>query len=79
MKKIVFISSTFEDLKEHRSRVWDLLQKYDINIRGMEKFGARTDSPLDTCLIECEQSDIYLGIIGMRLGSIDQKTGKSYT
>ena len=35
MKRTVFISSTFINLKEHRRRVWDLLDTYDVNIRGM--------------------------------------------
>ncbi|MBN2894125.1 MAG: DUF4062 domain-containing protein [Bacteroidales bacterium] len=79
MVKTVFISSTFQDLKEHRSKVWDLLQKYDVNIRGMEQFGARKENTLTTCLSECEICDIYIGIIGMRYGSIHEESGKSYT
>jgi len=79
MKKTVFISSTYEDLKKHRSKVWDLLQKYQVDIRGMEEFGARTDNSLKTCINESELSDIYIGIIGMRYGSIDKNSGKSYT
>ncbi len=79
MKKTVFISSTFEDLKSHRRKVWDLLEKYDVNVRGMEQFGARKESPLITCLSEVEQSDIFVAIIGYRLGSVDGASGKSYT
>jgi len=45
----------------------------------MEAFGARSAAPLDTCLAEVEQSNIYLGILGFRLGSIDETTGKSFT
>lgn len=79
MTKTVFISSTFEDLKEHRARVWDSLQKLDANIRGMEQFGARKENSLETCLAECELSDIFVGIVAMRYGSIDEMTGKSYS
>lgn len=79
MNKTVFISSTFVDLKEERKEIWNLLKKYDVLIRGMEQFGARKEDSLTTCLTELEQSDIYIGIIGYRLGSIDKKTGKSYT
>ncbi len=79
MKKTVFISSTFDDLKPHRSKLWDSLQNYDVNIRGMERFGARTEAPLTTCITECELSDIYIGILGMRYGSIDDLSEKSYT
>lgn len=79
IKKTVFISSTYEDLIEYRNAVWSLLETYDINIKGMEAFGARKESPLDTCLNEVSQSDIYVGIIAHRLGSIDDSSGKSYT
>lgn len=79
MKKTVFISSTFMDLKDCRRKVWDTLEDYNVNIRGMEKFGARTEKPLKTSIAELEVSDIYLGIIAFRLGSIDKKSGKSIT
>ena len=79
MKRTVFISSTYRDLIEHRRSVWEILEKFDVDVRGMEEFGARTEAPLDTCLAEVEQADVYLGIIGFRLGSVDENTGKSYT
>ncbi|HXM50058.1 MAG TPA: DUF4062 domain-containing protein [Pyrinomonadaceae bacterium] len=62
MNKTVFISSTYDDLKEYRRAVWELLEKFDVNVRGMEQFGARKEAPLATCLAEVEQSDIYLGV-----------------
>ncbi len=79
MKKTVFISSTFEDLADHRRAVWQLLEDFDASVRGMEQFGARPDAPLQTCLAEVEQSDVYVGIIAFRAGSIDTETGKSFT
>jgi len=79
MKRTVFLSSPFEDLRNHRRKVWKTLEKYDVNIRGMEKFGARTEKPLETSLAEVEQSDVYVGIIAYRLGTINKKTGKSIT
>jgi hypothetical protein len=79
MNKTVFISSTYDDLKEYRRAVWELLEKFDVNVRGMEQFGARKDAPLATCLTEVEQSDIYLGLIAFRLGSVDPQSGKSFT
>lgn len=78
-RKTVFISSTFKDLKEERKKVWDCLEKFDVAVKGMEQFGARKSTPLATCLSEVEQSDIYVGIIGMRYGSEDSNSGKSYS
>lgn len=79
VSKTVFISSTFEDLAEHRRAVWEILEGFKVAVRGMEKFGARTDAPLQTCLAEVEQSDVYVGIIAFRLGSVDHQTAKSFT
>lgn len=79
MNKQIFISSTYKDLIPHREIIWDMLLSLDLNISGMEKFGARPEKPLETCLKEVEESDIFIGIIGMRYGSVDTKTGKSFT
>lgn len=79
VRKTVFISSTFVDLKEERKKVWDSLEKFDVTVKGMEQFGARTSNPLITCISEVEQSDIYVGIIGMRYGSEEPNSGKSYS
>jgi hypothetical protein len=78
-KKAVFISSTYEDLAQHRRAVWLLLEDFEVVVRGMERFGARPDTPLQTCLAEVEQSDVYVGIIAFRAGSIEGSSGKSYT
>jgi tetratricopeptide (TPR) repeat protein len=79
MKRTVFISSTYEDLQPHRKKIWELLEQFDVTVRGMERFGARKETPLETCLAEVTQSDIYIGIIAYRLGSIESRSGKSYT
>ncbi len=79
MKKTVFISSTYLDLKEERKKVWECLEKFDVAVKGMEQFGARKSNPLETCLAEVEQSDIYVGILGMRYGSEEPNLGKSYS
>lgn len=79
MTSTIFVSSTFLDLQSHRRAIWEALQKFDVTVRGMEQFGARTETPLQTCIAEVDQSDIYIGIIAFRLGSIEPTSGKSYT
>ena len=56
-----------------------MLEGFNVAVRGMEQFGARTEAPLETCLAEVEQSDVYVGIVAYRLGSLDPATGRSFT
>ena len=77
--KTVFVSSTYQDLEEHRREVWSVLEDFDVDVRGMEQFGARSEEPIETCLNEVEQSDVYVGIIGYRLGSVHDEKGLSFT
>lgn len=79
MRKQVFISSTYKDLIPHRNDIWEMLESYNLDISGMEKFGARPEKPLATCLKEVEGSNLFIGIVGMRYGSIDKATGKSFS
>jgi hypothetical protein len=78
-KPNVFISSTFSDLKSHRKQLWNTLEKFEVNILGMEKFGARKEDSLTTCLKEVESCEIFILIVGMRFGTTDKKSQKSYT
>lgn len=79
MVKKVFISSTYSDLLPYRKQVWEKIEKLNIEILGMEKFGARKGAPLDTCLEEVSKSDIFIGIISYRFGSVDKSSKKSFT
>jgi hypothetical protein len=79
MAPTIFISSTYEDLIPYRQNIWEVLTDLNLKIKGMEKFGARKTCPLDTCIEEVQKSDIYIGIIAYRFGSIEPITEKSFT
>ena len=79
MKTKVFISSTYRDLKNFRRQIWDDFTDENIELLGMEKFGAGTSAPLETCLVEIDKCDIYVGVIGYMYGSVEEKTLKSFT
>lgn len=78
----IFVSSTKKDLKSYREAVRDKLEElkeeFDIEIIGMEDFGARPEPPLQTCLNEVSRSNKFIGIIGMRYGTVDEATKKSF-
>lgn len=78
-KQRIFISSTFLDLIPHRQRIWDLLQSYKVEISGMEKFGVRSETSLETCLKEVKSCNLFIGIIGMRYGSLNDDSYKSFS
>ena len=75
----VFISSTYIDLKDERQAAVEAILKADHIPAGMELFKAGNDSQLTTIKKWIDNSDIYMLILGGRYGSIEEKTGKSYT
>lgn len=75
----VFVSSTYSDMLPYREAIQTALNRADCVPYGMERFGAEAIPPLDVCFRELEASQIYICALGMRYGSIDTETGKSYT
>lgn len=77
----VFVSSTYTDLVDARTAVKDAIARCDLFFRGMEHFGAFPDSipPATRIIEEVRKAKAYLGIFGMRYGSIDPATGLSMT
>lgn len=75
----IFVGSTFEDLKEYRKAVSRALVQLGTIVRGMEYFGCQPDSPVQECLREVRMCKIYIGIFGMRYGSIPDGYEKSMT
>ena len=75
----VFISSTRADLVKERELVLTAIRLLDFKDIAMEYFGADPRESIDVCLEKVRSSDIYVGIIAHRYGSIVEETGKSYT
>jgi len=73
----IFVSSTYEDLKDYRVSVQQTLTRLETIVRGMEYFGSKPGSPLEECLKAVRSCKIYIGIFSMRYGSLDEKSGKS--
>lgn len=78
----IFVSSTFEDLKEERRKVQDaILSMYHFPI-GMEMFSAADEGQWEIIKETIDSSDYYILIIGYRYGSVienGEDAGISYT
>ena len=75
----IFVSSTYEDLKEERLAVAMSIYHADCTPIGMELFPASPLSPWDFIKKQIDESDYYLLIVAGRYGSIEKKSGLSYT
>lgn len=75
----VFVSSTYVDLKDERqAAVAGILLAGHIPA-GMELFTAGDDAQWEVIKRWIKESDVYMLILGARYGSIEPKSGRSYT
>lgn len=74
----VFVSSTYEDLQEHRTEIRALIEALGLNDIAMETWGERPCPPCDEIERAIRTSNIYLGIIGWKRGSLIPELQKSY-
>jgi O-acetyl-ADP-ribose deacetylase (regulator of RNase III) len=77
----VFLSSTYNDLIEHRKAIKDQIARRKMIFVGMEYFGANPENflPAGVIIEEVKKADVYIGVFGVRYGNIDQATGLSMT
>ena len=75
----VFVSSTYTDLKEERQAAVEAILSSGNIPAGMELFSAGDESQMTVIERWIDESDVYLLILGGRYGSVESKSGKSYT
>lgn len=68
----VYISSTYKDLVKHREAVAHILRKMKKIVVSMEDYTASDERPLDKCLSDVSECDIYVGIFAHRYGFVPQ-------
>jgi hypothetical protein len=79
IKYQIFVSSTYDDLREERaSIIWGILKSENIPV-GMENFSASNDRGWGIIQKTIDDSDIYVLLIAGRYGSMDEDTQKSWT
>lgn len=64
----IFISSTYNDLVDHRKAVNDTLLRMKLTLSAMEFFGSRTDEAVPVCTKEILACDFLVGIYAWRYG-----------
>jgi hypothetical protein len=70
----IYISSTYLDLQEPRSRVAAELRKLGHDIIGMEDYYAENARPLERCLAEVDLADAVILLVAWRYGYVDPDT-----
>jgi O-acetyl-ADP-ribose deacetylase (regulator of RNase III) len=75
----VFVSSTSNDLQDHRKAVRQAIEDLRLRYVGMEDFSPSGKAPSDLIRQKVTQSKAYLGILAMRYGHVDPGTGLSMT
>ena len=67
-KKVVYVSSTFVDLQDHRAALKEALEMAGYNVECMEKYPAFEERPLDRCLADVEKADVFVLLLAHRYG-----------
>jgi HEAT repeat protein len=73
----VYVSATSLDLPRHREAVRQAIRRADC--APVESYSADTRAPLEKCLDDVENSDIYVGIFAYRYGHIPPGESLSIT
>jgi conflict system STAND superfamily ATPase/uncharacterized protein DUF4062 len=66
----IYLSSTYEDLKEYRTAVVEALRKSGYQVLAMEDYIATDRRPVDKCLADVARADIYVGLFAFRYGYV---------
>ena len=69
----IYLSSTHADLVEHRDRVYRTLRRMRHDVVATEDYVARDDRPLDACLEDVADCDLYVGLFAWRYGFVPDR------
>lgn len=75
----VYVSATFRDLQDCRAAVQLALRRLRVEDVAMESYVAENPQPLDRCLADVAECDIYVGIFAWRYGFIPPGYDRSIT
>jgi Domain of unknown function (DUF4062) len=66
----IFVSSSFEDLRDHRAAVIRVLRQLGHEILAMEDLTAASAAPLSKVLDIVDRSEAYVGVFAWRYGYV---------
>jgi hypothetical protein len=66
----IYISSTYQDLVDHRAAVDRTLRRMGHDVIGMEQYVAEGSKPVDRCMADVKIADVYVIIVGWRYGHV---------
>jgi hypothetical protein len=66
----IYISSTYQDLIEHRAAVDRTLRRMGHDVIGMEQYVAEGSKPVDRCKDDVRAADAYVIIVAWRFGHV---------
>lgn len=66
----IYISSTFKDLERHRDAVARILRRMRKIVVSMEDYTASDERPVDKCLADVADCDVYVGLFAHRYGFV---------
>lgn len=74
----IYVSSTYEDLRDHRERVYRQLRALRHDVIAMEDYVAADQRPLDKCLQDVRDCDVYIGLFAWRYGFVPKTAGNPH-
>ena len=78
----IYLSSTFVDLEQHREKIYRGLRALRHDVVAMEDYVAADQRPVDQCLKDVRDADVYVGVFAWRYGYVpkdDNPEGRSIT
>ena len=69
----IYLSSTQRDLIEHRAAAARVLRQMGHQVIGMEEYTAEGVPPIDRCIRDAANADVYVGIFAWQYGHVPKK------
>jgi len=70
----IYVSSTFNDLKEHRAACVRVLRQLGHEVVSMEDYVAESSIPVDKVVADVKSCDVYVVLVAWRYGYVPDKS-----